>query len=269
MEQIQNFDAYTKLMKNGNYDKLFFVDKLFGNWKVFLDYGCADGSQTLAIAEVFPDKKIWGYDPDINMIKLANKNKESHPHITNVYFTDDLNTILFQRPDVLYLSSIVHEVYSYQSAETIDQFWHTVFGHNIKYIIIRDMIFDEQLDRRSDVNKVKKVLRYCHEHKITDKLKEFESAIGSIQNYKNLIHFLLKYSYVDTGNWAREAHENYLKLSIQKFYELIPQEYRVQYEENYTLPYFKHKWEEDFGFFIDERVHSKFILKNTHGIHSK
>ena len=262
MEQIQNFDAYIKLMRNGNYDKLFFVDKLFGEWETFLDFGCADGSQTLAIAEVFTDKQIIGYDPDEKMIQLAKENLLKS-NLKNVSFTSNLEATLKKKIDILFLSSIIHEVYSYQSAESIDKFWNMVFENEFKYIVIRDMVYDEQLERRSDVNKVRKVMYYCKSKNISNKLKEFERAHGSIDNYKNLIHFLLKYLYTDTQNWPREVHENYFKLSIQKFYELIPQNYRIQYEESCTLPFLKHKWEEDFGFFVNEKIHSKFILKNT------
>ena len=121
MEQIQNFDAYIKLMRNGNYDKLFFVDKLFGEWETFLDFGCADGSQTLAIAEVFTDKQIIGYDPDEKMIQLAKENLLKS-NLKNVSFTSNLEATLKKKIDILFLSSIIHEVYSYQSAESIDKF---------------------------------------------------------------------------------------------------------------------------------------------------
>jgi len=265
MEKIQNFETYTKLMRNGNYDKLFFVDKLFGDWKTFVDYGCADGFQTLTIAEVFPTKTIIGYDSDSKMIELANKNlKENHPNVKNVIFTDDYRFVVVNKPDIIFISSVIHEIYSYLSSENIDKFWGEIFDNNIKYIVIRDMIYDEQVDRISDANMVRKVLRYCNEKGISNKLNEFEKTQGSISNYKNLIHFLLKYSYVDSENWQRELHENYLKLTIQKLYSLIPKEYRIEYEELYTLPYYKDKWETDFGFFVNERIHAKLILKNTY-----
>lgn len=253
---INDYIRYTDLMRNGFYDKLFFVDKLFDDWKTLIDFGCADGFITNKIKEVYPEKTIIGYDKDADMIKVAMSKYPSPVFFSSI---DTLNT--FAKGDVLYLSSIIHEIYSYMSADEIDAFWNYVFTSGFKYIIIRDMIYNEGIQRESHINEIRKVYKWCQKNHCEKHLKEFERFHGEITEYKNLIHFLLKYKY--TEGWDREVRENYLPLSIQHLYELIPLEYRIEYSENYTLPFFKHDWEKEMGLFIDEKIHSKFIIKKV------
>ena len=252
MQKIADYGMYTELMTRGFYDKLFFVDKLFGDWHKLIDYGCADGTLTRMIKGVFPDKSIMGYDRDPTMVEEA---REKHGS-AGVTFTASLGEA---RGDVLYLSSIIHEVYSYCSDEQIDEFWDYVFRTDFKQIVVRDMVFDEDIERDSDINSVRKIYNWCHQESFHKYLKEFECINGKITNFKNLLHFLLKHEYV--ANWNREVRENYLPLSVQTFYNLIPACFRVDYVESYTLPYLKHLWEKKFGLFIDEKIHSKFIIR--------
>lgn len=252
MEFIANYNSYIELMKNGFYDKLFFIDKIFGHWDTIVDYGCADGSITRQIKEIFPEKNVIGYDNDLKMIE------ETYKVVSNqkIFYTNKLQEA---KGDVLYLSSIVHEVYSYRSAEEIDKFWEYVFKSGFKYIVIRDMIYDEEIQRESKINIVRKIYNWCSSNHFNRYLKEFENLNGPITHYKNLVHFLLKYKY--TKNWEREVRENYLPLSIQRFYQLIPNNYRIDYHEHYTLPFFKNDWENNFDIYVDDKIYSKIILK--------
>lgn len=251
MEAIKDLNRYTELMKNGFIDKLFWVDKLFSPWNSIVDYGCADGVLCRAIKEVFPDKTVVGYDNDKAMIDKAYADTK-----TGIFYTDKLHEV---GGDVLYLSSIIHEVYSYCSAEEIDKFWNHVFNSGYTYIVIRDMVYDEDIQRASNVNDVMKVHTWAKKTNNEKYLKEFERFWGRITEYKTLIHFLLKFKY--QIGWEREVRENYLPLSVQHLYELIPANYRIDYAEHYTLPYFKHEWEQEIGLYVDEKIHSKFIIK--------
>lgn len=238
-------------MTNGFYDKLFFVDKIFGDWASLLDFGCADGFITNKIKDIYPDKKIVGLDVDGEMLTIAKKNYPALNFIEKLSPNDNF--------DVLYFSSLLHEVYSYGSVLDIDKFWNDIFAVQPKYIIIRDMIFDESIERETTINFYSKLLTFCDKNGLSLKLQEFERNFGKTTNYKNFIHFLLKYFY--TYNWDREVRENYLPLSYQKFLLNLPSNYRIEYSEHYTLPFFKHKWEEEIGIFVDEKIHLKIILK--------
>lgn len=246
---ITNYKTYIDLMKNGVYDKLFFVDKLFEKWDCILDYGCADGFLSGKIKEIFPDSNVVGLDVDGEMLEMA---RQKHPDIKFIEKLDG-------EYDVVYFSSLLHEIYSYSNHDQIEKFWADIFAIQPKYIIFRDMIFDESIERETPTNSIAKLLLFCKKNNLLGKLQQFEKIWGKITNYKNFIHFLLKYSYDD--NWEREVRENYLPLSYQNFLINLPSNYRIEYIEHYTLPFFKHKWEQDIGMFIDEKIHLKIILK--------
>lgn len=284
MIPISNYNVYTQLMKNGFYDKLFFADKLLYDWKSILDFGCADGFLTRMIAEAFPHKKVYGYDADSGMIHTASvKSDFGSEHFpgahSNVKFYYDLEKmkkdIRVERQidelkgrkvdneapliDVIFLSSLLHEVYSYSTPDQIASFWKFVFDSGFKYIVIRDMMPEVDSDAQTPVHLEEGVLKYCERESMTSHLRQFEKHFGTIGNYKNCLHFMLKYKYVD--NWEREVTENYFSLGANDFKKMIPPDYRIEHEEHFTLPYCKWQWETDFDSFVDEKIHSKFILR--------
>ena len=255
---ITDYNRYTKLMQNGEFDKLFFFDKIFDQFNTFVDYGSADGYITNEIEKFLADKLVVGYDESEEMTKLA---REKYPRIM---FYNDWNFLVdsIGSPDVIYTSSLIHEVYSYGTPESIEEFWERMFGYGAKYIIIRDMMYSKNLrDELSDLESIRKVTDWCYDNSHDKALKEFEYFHGPIGIRINLIHFLLKYKYISTPNWPREVQENYLALSISQFKKKIPDQYEIFYSENYTLPYFKHEWQRDFDLCIDEKIHAKYILK--------
>ena len=125
------------------------------------------------------------------------------------------------------------------------------------YVIIRDMIPSEKIDRASDINDVRKVLRKFYG---TKELNDFQSKWGNIENNKNLVHFLLKYKYVQP-NWNREVKENYLPIYREKLLCLFPDEFEVLYHEHYTLPYIKENIMKDFRIELKDATHLKIIFK--------
>ena len=263
--EIKDYQSYNTLMRNGFYDKLFFVDKLFEEWHSILDYGCATGFTCNSLAEIFPDKIIYGYDNNPEMILEAKENMK----FDHQMFVSDLNEIK-GKIDVLYLSSVIHEVYSYLPQEEIDKFWEYVFKSGFKYIIVRDMMYEDiYKSGRIGMKMIKEyfekaslVKRKIEENNESKYLEEFEKNFGSIFDIKNLIHFLLKYQYFKSQNWEREVNENYLPLEIKEFKEkCVENKYEILYEDCRTLPYLKHCWKRDFDLTIEEKIHCKFILK--------
>lgn len=278
MTAIHNYSMYTNLMKNGFYDKLFFADKLVYDWNSFLDYGCADGFLTRMIGEAFPGKEIYGYDADPLMITKAQLMSDygtpGFPGIhRNVHFSHNIKKLCQdvgkekkmakdERPliDVLFLSSLLHEVYSYKTPTEIEEFWKFVFETGFKYIVIRDMMPDIPLTKTpSDL--LENVYDHCSKMNLLDKLAQHEEQFGTIAIYKNCLHFMMKYKYTHTENWEREVAENYFSLTTESFLKVIPANYRIEHQEHYTLPFNKMQWETDFGTFIDEKIHAKIILK--------
>lgn len=121
------------------------------------------------------------------------------------------------------------------------------------------MIGDATMDRLSDRDDVRKVYRWAKENHKERYLKEFELKVGSISNNKNLIHFLLKHSYID--NWDREVRENYFPITLQDLYAAIPNDYDILYEDHNTIVYLTEIWEKEFDIDIKDKTHIKLILK--------
>lgn len=260
--QISDYSRYVSLMRNGFYDKLFFIDKLPGDWKSLLDWGCADGFLTKVLGEVFPDKRIVGYDMDPKMIQQA---QMTGPALENVTF---MNTARPESFDVLNLSSVIHEVHAYRSDIEINGFWKMVFQSGFKYIVIRDMLYDDDFHPWTfSVLDTMAIRDWCKENRFLGELKRFEEAFGEVvpENPKAVTHFLLKYLYMSSPNWPREVEENYLSMSIQSLTARIPKSlYKVIYRESSSLPYLQNRWEKDFG--IDAmssgiKTHTRLILQ--------
>ncbi|MFW5962664.1 MAG: hypothetical protein ACOCQR_03510 [bacterium] len=84
------------------------------------------------------------------------------------------------------------------------------------------------------------------------------NTYGDVTNNKNLVHYLLKYRYVD--NWRREVSENYFPIALEELYRIIPDEFHVVYKEHYTLPFIHNQIKKDFGIVIKDNIHLKMIL---------
>lgn len=253
MNAILDYKTYTTEMNKGIDDKLFFMNLI--NLDSLLDYGCADGNLIEHMQYNFPDVKYIGYDFNEKMINMA-KNKK----VPNSFFSSDLKEAkshLLEKSGIL-CSSLIHEVYSYGTPEQIEDFWKEIYSGDYTYVIIRDMaLSQESLDNNplslfSDITKVRNKASKNH-------LEQFESIWGSIDDRKNLIHFLLKYRYVN--NWSREVFENYLPCSIEEHFSKIPDFYEIVHFEHFVLPFQKEVIMNDFGISLEEPTHIKVILK--------
>jgi len=252
-EPIPDIDVYLSRMERGLESKLFFLTKI--NPDCIVDFGCANGYILKKIHELKPDIKLIGYDTDDRMINILKKEK------TDILFTDDWNLVKEEaskyKRSALYLSSVIHEVYSYGSSKEIRDFWNEqVFIDCFKYIIIRDMVPSLQHMKFSPI--FTKIVR---EKSNPEQLQEFENYWGPIDNYRTLLHWLLKYPYVE--NWRRELHENYLPITIEELDKKIPPNWKPLYHKHYTFTYMKSRIKNDFGFDLELPTHIKIILENN------
>ena len=243
MYDIKDYHRYTTLMRNGFYDKLFFIDKIFGEWKTFLDVGCADGFLTKMIAEIFPDKHIIGYDKNPEMISRA---VSAGTMPANVSFTTTLPT---GGIDIAYFCSVLHEMIDIESRK--EMISH-VRGHmKLKYLIIRDMQYNYKnnilFSNRTNINKA--IVEYLRSINKLGELERFESIYGNISIGMDLLaQFLLKYPYIESPNWDRELNEDYFNnLSLIQSSGFTVGS-RLVYFHYYNVPYLEYKWENDFKF---------------------
>ena len=256
MTPIANYKVYDDHMAKSLIDKMFFVDKVEPD--IVVDFGCADGAMLKGLKEYYPKTKFIGYDNDKKQLVKARENV----NVSDYLFTDDWNTVVervkngFVAPAIV-LSSIVHEIYTYSRPEEIDEFWDKVFGI-FRYVIIRDMIPSKTIDRASDLNDVMKVYRkYNNSYELND----FTHVWGTIEQNKNLTHFLLKYRYKE--NWKREVKENYLPLYREDLLALVPKGYEIVYHEHYVLPFIRNNIQEEFGIELKDNTHLKMILQKV------
>lgn len=224
--------------------------------RVVVDYGCADGTLIHFLSTLFPEFKYIGYDIDNQMLNLAREKCGSDE--SRFVFTSDWDEVIKHSKSgvsAVLLSSVIHEVYAYGTRRDVDTMWDRIFGDSFDYIIIRDMVPSISMDKKSDINDVKNLMRKA----APGHLRDFEQVWGSIEQNKNLIHYLLKYRYTD--NWNREVRENYFPLTREELLSSIPDGYEIEFHEHFILPYLKTTVKRDFGIFIKDNTHLKLILK--------
>ena len=249
-------------------DKLFFLNEIedMNDIAAIVDFGCADGRM---VSELFKhtndDCLLIGYDISDSMIGFA---KSNFPYETNrVVFTNKwqnvenlINTMDGEGKTMLVLSSVIHEVYSYQNPDNpdtnIDEFWRRVFGTNFDYIVIRDMMPSEDIKRPTDIYDLHHVL---NDLALSGYIKSFQERWGDMQKNLNFVHFLLKHKW--TINWEREVNENYFPLFLENIILLI------QRNARYNITYLKRFCplrdvvKERFNFTMVDDTHVKIILK--------
>ena len=250
---INDMTKYLDRMSYGLWDKMFFVGKI--NFDCIVDFGAADGVLLDMIKKMNPDICTVAYEIDSTMLDIL-KNKNIDYVVDNF---NNVNEIISKyKSPMLLLSSVIHEIYSYSTKEDVNNFWNIIFNNNFKYIVIRDMIYKDKFDNfninDNDINKVYKNADFT--------LSSYEKIWGSIRkNYHNLIHYLLKYRYIE--NWDRESKENYMPIKIEDIKKLISNNWIVKYEKEYTLDFLKDVIKKDFDIDIKEPTHIKLILQNS------
>ena len=264
---IQDIREYLRGMKQSKEDKLFFLLEdqfLFNPLKhdLFVDYGCADGSLLKEISNFkmlnFNEKiNMVGYDLNYDILPIDN-----NPEFDHIVWTDEWETIdglisKYYKNPCLLLSSVIHEVLHYKNNQS--EFWNDqVFNGKFKTIIIRDMLYDKNSIHKSSSREAVDVISKLDAVEMNI-LKCFQDKWGHIgNNYKTLLHFLLKHRYVE--NYKREVEENYFSMSYQEFEALIPKGYKITYRQSYVLPFFQNHVKERFGLEVKSNIHYKCII---------
>jgi hypothetical protein len=251
LKPIADYAAYNGRMELSMIDKLFFADKILPD--AVVDFGCADDSLLRHLVALKPGLIVVGYDTDPEMAKRAT----DFPIYAD--WESAKSAIEGARHPALILSSVIHEVCHYGSKKDIDDFWAKVFLTGFEYIVIRDMVPSRSIDRPSNINDVKKAY---HKFLHSKALNDFEGIWGSIESNRSLIHFLLKYRYLEP-NWDREVRENYLPITREDLLAKIPNEYDVIFHEHYVLPYIWNGVKYDIGIEIKDPTHMKLILRKA------
>jgi SAM-dependent methyltransferase len=248
MENIKDFEGYLSRMQNGMDDKLWWINKV--NPTTIVDYGCADGTLLKHVRELYPDCTLIGVDNNPDMLAVARKNV---PDATFIMADIFLNTRMDYSDATLILSSVIHEIYSYCPDATIimDKLLSMGFAH----IAIRDMFVKTDTEHQTIPMQIVNLLE-----KKTSKemLVDFGEIWGLPVTVKRLIHYLLKYRYVD--NWDREVRENYLPIDIEPFLHMVSSYYDIEHFEHYTLPFIKEQIYKDIGIRLDLPTHAKILL---------
>lgn len=251
MLPIENYEVYTTGMEKSMEDKLFWFDKIpKEEYSTVIDYGCADGTFLKRVREYNPDCFLCGIDIDDWMLQEARKKVGA-----NAVFMHEgmLSQPSHLTGDVLNLSSVLHEIYSYKTNREVCKFWDYVRGH--KYVCIRDMCYDSR--KLFDMYVPELQYKDYDEKKRRD---EFESIWGKIDDPLAFVHYMLKYRYVE--NWDREVREDYLPISygaLQRASSMLG--YDIIYKDHYTLPFLKDKILEDWGYELTVPTHIKMIWK--------
>jgi hypothetical protein len=246
---ISDYTVYNRRMELSMVDKIFFVDKI--DTDLVVDFGCADGSLLKQLKVLRPNLDVLGYDNDPTMTRFESKEVQIVTHWDVVK-----KQISNAKRPTLVLSSVIHEIHHYGSRSSISEFWANVFQSGFTFIVIRDMVPNRGIDRPSNINDLKKIYHKFLGAKV---LSDFERVWGSVENNRQLIHFLLKYRYLEP-NWEREVRENYLPVSREELLSKIPLEYDVLFHEHYVLPVLWQTVKSDVGIELKDPTHLKLIL---------
>ena len=244
-EIIKNLGAYNNGMAKSLQDKLFFLPIIGDRITDFTDFGCADGTVLEAIHNYNNNIGLCGVDLNTDMLSLT---EERVPNARLICDTIPPDSKSWLKGTVLNLSSVLHEVNSYCEECEKEAFWNALNDSGYAYITIRDMIYNGTDDESCF---------FCYPHTIKEigdgkfgDIYEFEDIWGSIANKKNLMHYLLKYRYIQ--NWKREVKENYLGYSTNDIINHIDSgKYELIYRKDYILPFLRNRIHDDFDIWID------------------
>lgn len=252
---ITNLDTYNARMSSSIEDKMWFWEKVKHTTDSIVDYGCADASLLSRINEEHPYQTLIGYDASDDMLVRAKEKTKN----TSICFVESIFEPKMKET-CLVLSSVVHEIYSYQSEEDADFELGMLFDLGAKYIAIRDM---GVRDVCRNVETPVEVLKQIYAHDGFEKVASFEKHQGRISNWANCIHYLLKAPYDE--NWIREVEENYIPFTMNEVLDQYgvnsPVKYDVVYFEAYTLPYVRERLVRDYNLDLRAPTHYKLLLE--------
>ena len=260
MNAILNYDFYNNEMKKGLEDKLFFMSnkEIYENLTSIMDYGCADGALIQEMSEIYPWVKFTGFDLDQEMINLANSKNIKNASFFNKFKNAERNNKENGNNSAILCSSLIHEVYSYGTKESIDEFWFNLNNGTHEYIIIRDMCMskNDAAYNTMNIEMLNKILKYGDKRQVSD----LQKVWGEFKTTADVIHFLYKYRYRD--NWKRAVEENYFPIFLEDYKNLVDlNKFEIVHFEHYLLPYQKEVVKKDFKINLESSTHVKWIFK--------
>ena len=255
LEAMKNLASYNNEMAKSSYDKLGFVDKIFDNIDVIVDFGCADGSITELFKLYYPNAQIIGYD----IIKFPkDRNKGT------ILYTNDLNEVAkrLKGNTLLVFNTVLHEVFHYMSYKDAHALIDRLIDMNFSYIWIRDMCIKRSSDYISEgfakINLDALTKALDMNAKYSSKKDDFEKIYGKIDDWYNMTHFLLKCRF--DVNWEREVAEDYTAFGRNKdiMFTKLSSKYNIVFEDLYVLPYIEYINQKDFS------ISLKSLCMTTH-----
>jgi len=196
---MRNYDAYFERMSENLNEKLDMVIDLIKktNKKTIIDFGCANGVTTEALASIFPDKLFIGID--ISRIVFNNRKNNSFSNILYKTHIEEEDI----KGSIVILSSILHEVYSFNDFPKT--FLLDFVGAD--YIYIRDMKFTPA-EYKTPITNIVNIDLFT---------KYIQTRVDFTE--KEYVEFLLKQRYRD--NFEAELKEDYFSVDwkeIKEFY---------------------------------------------------
>ncbi len=248
---ISNLAKYNAEMRKSMFDKLFFLDKI-EDVETIVDFGCANGDMINFMTELAPEYQYIGYDINQNELNLARKNAAQAEFFSDWdWLIEEIDT----NKSALILSSVIHEIVSYNSSTDIYNFWTRIRESNFKYVVIREMCPDlEYIPSDKDRHAVTGI-------EPVDKILDWQAYYGDFRYGTSFLHYLLKYRYDDTPvQWKRELNENYFPYTKDEYFYKLPY-YQVEYSRHYTLPFIAQQVKKDFGINLTAKTHLQIIYR--------
>ncbi len=269
MHAIANHNVYVNRMSKSIEDKTDYILQYGKDVTLFVDFGCADGALIEYLAlhpDINPAARFLGYDEDKDMILDAKSNHQ----LPNIALSSNWEFVLraidhHKRTKkgkiAVIFSSVIHEILNYQTETILADILRDL--DNVDYIFIRDMYDANTYNYRVPAEFLNKVFA---EPELEDMWTDYvQKKLGDFQfrtfiHYEEFLDFLLKIDYKD--NWDREVKEWYLGLNPDILHYFTKDEkYYAAFQQIYTLPYFREKIQNRFGFDLRVPTHIKLVLR--------
>lgn len=249
-------DTYIGGLQKTLQEKLFFVDVLGKNFfanKIIIDFGCGDGEVLSYIAKhcYCEGSAFCAIDQSARMLALA----EDKIDFKNITFAKSLKDVIIdENSEVVFIaSSVLHELDN-TDKKMVCEF----IRDRADYVIVRDMCITNPYSSSMPNNDLLSEIILGANTKM---LAEFIKVWGS--SVKSLLHFLLKYTYVE--NWETEIEENYLSVQWTYVGYLEKQHnFEVIYDNSYIQNWRADRVEKDFGIKLSDytsSTHRQVILR--------
>lgn len=243
MNGLLNYNTYLSGMAQGNEEKLFFLQQIdLQTFDRIIDFGCGRGDILKACGFVNKHAELIGIDSDDYMRRLAEDNLILLGG--NIRVVEALTRDMLDEKTLIIFSGVLHEV---------EEYWFTL-RELLKgtgcTIAIRDMRYSQPYSQAVAPNDLAALVAHSNPELLATFIRKY-----GMDTEKELVHYLLKYTYVD--NWALELAEDYFSFAFDDLFSLG----EIFYERNYILPYKLHSVAQDFNIRLPTPTHTQIILK--------